>query len=125
MSNLNNTPGFFSTPAQNAYNPNAEKAPACWDMPNQLLLNYTYALPIGRGKQLNVNSKATGRSGWRMVRGRHSHLRERHAAEHLEQHGPVQPANYLGHQQLGPARCGFRPIHSDEYQLLFLQPRGW
>ena len=58
MSNLNNIPGFFSDPAQNAYNPNAEKAPAYADMPNQLLLNYTYALPIGRGKRLNVNGRA-------------------------------------------------------------------
>lgn len=58
MSNLSGTPGFFSNAAQNAYNPSAEKAPAAVDMPNQLLLNYTYALPVGRGKRLNVNSRA-------------------------------------------------------------------
>lgn len=56
MSNLNNLAGFFAAPAQNAYNPNAEKAPAYADIPKQLLFNYTYALPIGRGKKLNVNS---------------------------------------------------------------------
>jgi hypothetical protein len=58
MSNLSGTPGFFSNAAQDAYNPNVEKAPAAVDMPHQLLLNYTYALPVGRGKRLNVNSRA-------------------------------------------------------------------
>ena len=58
FSNLNNTPGFFSAPAQDAYNPKVEKAPAYADMPNNLVFNYTYQLPIGRGKRLNVNGRA-------------------------------------------------------------------
>ena len=74
MSNLNNTPGFFSAPAQNAYSQAGEKAPAYADMPNQLLLNYTYQLPIGRGKKLNVNSKALDEvvGGW-SVAGIHTY----------------------------------------------------
>jgi len=74
MTNLSGTPGFFSNAAQNAYNPNAEKAPAAVDMPNQLLLNYTYALPIGRGKRLNVNSKVLDEvvGGW-SVAGIHTY----------------------------------------------------
>jgi Carboxypeptidase regulatory-like domain len=58
MSNLNSTPGYFSDAAQNAYNPGAEKAPAAVDMPNQLLLDYTYALPVGKGQRFNINNKA-------------------------------------------------------------------
>jgi hypothetical protein len=74
MSNLNNIPGFFSSPAQNAYNPNAEKAPAYADMTHQLLLSYTYALPVGRGKTLDVNSKVLDAvvGGW-SVAGVHTY----------------------------------------------------
>jgi hypothetical protein len=62
MTNLSSiaggAPGYFSQAPQDAYNPKAEKATANADMPNQLLLNYTYELPVGRGKRLNVNSRA-------------------------------------------------------------------
>jgi hypothetical protein len=66
MSNLNSTPGFFSAPPQDAYNPKAEKAVAYADMPHQVILNYTYQLPVGRGKRLNVNSAALNEvvGGW-------------------------------------------------------------
>ena len=65
---INNTPGYFAAPAQNAYNPHAEKAPSPADMPQQVLFNYTVLLPVGRGKHYNIDNRAldTAIGGWQL-----------------------------------------------------------
>jgi hypothetical protein len=67
---LTNAPGFGGAAwvgtAQNYYNLRAEKAVATWDMPQVLTAAYTYQLPIGQGKLLNLSNAVANKilGGW-------------------------------------------------------------
>jgi hypothetical protein len=70
LTNINTVPGFFASSPQDAYNMRAEKAPAFTDIPQQLLFNYTYELPVGPGKRfLNKNNVLNKHvlGGWRIA----------------------------------------------------------
>jgi len=70
LTNVNTVPGFFAGSPQDAYNMRAEKAPAFTDIPQQLLFNYTYELPVGPGKRfLNKNNVLNKHvlGGWRIA----------------------------------------------------------
>ena len=51
LGDTDSTPGFFASHPQDAYNRRAEKAPTDVDMPQNLILSYTYDLPLGPGKR--------------------------------------------------------------------------
>lgn len=49
-------PGYFAAASQDAYNHRAEKALSNIDLPQSLIFNYSYELPVGTGKRfLNHN----------------------------------------------------------------------
>ena len=52
--------GFFGSEGcniQQIYNIRAERAVSAFDVPHNLTLTWNYALPVGRGKALNVNNR--------------------------------------------------------------------
>jgi hypothetical protein len=55
-----------SVGAQNFYNLKAEKAVTSYDVPQNLVAGYSYTLPIGKGKLLNINNSLADRliGGW-------------------------------------------------------------
>jgi hypothetical protein len=61
--------GSFIGGAQNYYNIRAEKAVALESVPNAVIGSYSYELPIGKGKLLNLNNKIVDRAfgGWNIA----------------------------------------------------------
>jgi hypothetical protein len=59
---------IFLGGAQNYYNLRAEKAVALEEVPNAFIGSYSYELPIGKGRLLNINNKIADRAfgGWAM-----------------------------------------------------------
>ena len=51
LTNIGSTPGYFARGIQDAYNQRAEKAPSDVDIPQELVMSYTYELPVGKGKK--------------------------------------------------------------------------
>jgi hypothetical protein len=75
LSSNSTTPGYFAGSPQDTYNLRAEKSVADVDMPQTLILNYTYALPIGSGKKLRTGSNVVDKwiiGGW-SVAGVHTY----------------------------------------------------
>jgi hypothetical protein len=68
-------PGFFAAAPQDAYNRRAEKSLSDIDIPQSLLFNYVYELPVGPGKKF-VNSNNTAArlifGGW-AIAGYHTY----------------------------------------------------
>ena len=94
LSNLNSEPGFFSASPQNGYNVRAEKAMAWTDIPQQLLFNYTYELPVGPGKRFLNNNSAVVKyvlSGWRIA-GLHTYQSGSALSASTNQTLPTAPA---------------------------------
>jgi hypothetical protein len=60
---------IFLGGAQNYYNLRAEKAVAVEEVPNAVIGSYSYELPIGKGKLLNLNNKIVDRAfgGWNIA----------------------------------------------------------
>jgi hypothetical protein len=60
---------IFLGGAQNYYNLRAEKAVALEEVPNAVIGSYSYELPIGKGKLLNLNNKVVDRvfGGWNIA----------------------------------------------------------
>ncbi len=58
--------GAFIGGAQNYYNLRAEKAVTALDSPQTLVAGYSYDLPVGRGKYLNLNNRILDKvlGGW-------------------------------------------------------------
>jgi hypothetical protein len=58
--------GSFIGGAQNYYNLRAEKAVSALDVPQALVAGYSYDLPVGKGKSLNLNNGILDRvlGGW-------------------------------------------------------------
>jgi hypothetical protein len=58
--NLTDAPGYgggaFISGAQNYYNLRVEKSVASWDVPQSFVAAYTYELPVGKGKALNITN---------------------------------------------------------------------
>jgi hypothetical protein len=67
-------PGYFANAPQDQYNLQAEKAVAPEDIPANLLFNYTYQLPVGRGQKVNVQNPVLNQvvGGWTLA-GIHSY----------------------------------------------------
>jgi hypothetical protein len=69
--NLTDSPGYgggaFISGAQNYYDLRAEKSMAAYDIPQSFVGAYTYDLPIGKGKLVNISNPIVDRilGGWK------------------------------------------------------------
>ena len=58
---LNENDGWFGAEGKNVadpYNPRASLSPAGYDIPQQLVVNFNYDLPVGVGKQYSTGNHA-------------------------------------------------------------------
>ena len=97
-------PGYFAAAAQDAYNHRAEKALSDIDLPQSLIFNYTYELPVGAGKKWLGKENPITRyvvGGW-TIAGVHTYNSGNPIAVLTERTLPTQSAGALSPAVLRP-----------------------
>jgi hypothetical protein len=134
-----NVPGYFAAASQDAYNHRAEKSVSEIDLPQSLIFNYTYELPVGTGKRwLNQNNPIARYvvGGW-TIAGVHNYNAGNPIPVSTERTLPTQSAGALnpavlrpdivpGVAQIARACSGFDPgTHRLLNVAAFRDPAPW